>query len=394
MEKKLPKLFVEINNFNFTIVAGKFDENDNFKLLEKIIFPHEVVKQNKFTNIDEISSTIKKNVEVIEGKINYMFKDVILILDSFNQTSINLSGYKKLNGSQVLKENISYILNSLKLAITESEKEKTILHIFNSKSILDGVINENLPIGLFGNFYTHELTFFLIENNDLKNVKKIFEKISLNIEKILLKSFSEGTQLINQNKNNQNFFKITINQDFSELFFFSGASFKYIEKFNFGTNIILKDIEKICSININLIKKFLGDNFETKKEINENDLLEKKYFSEDKFRKIRKKLIYDIISARVEEIADIILTKNINLHNFKNDSYRVFVTLTESIFDKDFEFYFSKNKIKLEYIKKFDIESSISNIANLSLYGWRKEAIPVTQSKSSLVTRIFNYLFG
>ena len=129
MEKKLPKLFVEINNFNFTIVAGKFDENDNFKLLEKIIFPHEVVKQNKFTNIDEISSTIKKNVEVIEGKINYMFKDVILILDSFNQTSINLSGYKKLNGSQVLKENISYILNSLKLAITESEKEKTILHI-------------------------------------------------------------------------------------------------------------------------------------------------------------------------------------------------------------------------------------------------------------------------
>ena len=67
MEKNLPKLFVEINNFNLTIVAGKFDENDNFKLLEKIIFPHEVVKQNKFTNIDEISSTIKKNVEVIEG---------------------------------------------------------------------------------------------------------------------------------------------------------------------------------------------------------------------------------------------------------------------------------------------------------------------------------------
>lgn len=393
MEKNLPKLFVEINNFNLTIVAGKFDENDNFKLLEKIIFPHEVVKQNKFTNIDNISLTIKKNVEVIEGKINYMFKDVILILDSFNQTSINVSGYKKLNGSQVLKENISYILNSLKLAIMESEKEKTILHIFNSKSILDGVINENLPIGLFGNFYTHELTFFLIENNDLKNLKKIFEKISLNIEKILLKSFSEGTQLINQNKNNQNFFKVTINQDFSELFFFSGASFKFIEKFNFGTNIIFKDIEKICSININLIKKFLGDNFETKKEINENDLLEKKYFNDEKFRKIRKKLIYDIISARVEEITDIILTKNINLHNFKNDSYRVFVTLTESIFDKDFEFYFSKNKIKLEYIKKFEIESSISNIANLSLYGWRKEAIPVTQSKSSLVTRIFNYLF-
>ena len=57
-------LFVEINNFNLTIVAGKFDENDNFKLLEKIIFPHEVVKQNKFTNVFKKSSHVssqKKN---------------------------------------------------------------------------------------------------------------------------------------------------------------------------------------------------------------------------------------------------------------------------------------------------------------------------------------------
>ena len=44
-------------------------------------------------------------------------------------------GSKKLNGSQILKENISYILNSLKLTISEIEKDKVILQIFNSKSI-------------------------------------------------------------------------------------------------------------------------------------------------------------------------------------------------------------------------------------------------------------------
>ena len=42
-------------------------------------------------------------------------------------------------------------------------KNKTILHIFNSKSILDGKETENLPIGLFGDFYNHELTSFLIK---------------------------------------------------------------------------------------------------------------------------------------------------------------------------------------------------------------------------------------
>ena len=41
-----------------------------------------------------------------------------------------------------------------------NSKNKKILHIFNSKFILDKNQIENLPIGLFGNFYSHELTFF------------------------------------------------------------------------------------------------------------------------------------------------------------------------------------------------------------------------------------------
>jgi len=31
--------------------------------------------------------------------------------------------------------------------------------------------------------------------------------------------------------------------------------------------------------------------------------------------------------------------------------------------------------------------------ANLSIYGWKKEAIPVAQTKNSLITRIFKFLF-
>ena len=47
-----------------------------------------------------------------------------LILENFKFYCINISGYKKLNGSQVLKENIAFILNSLKLSISETIKIK------------------------------------------------------------------------------------------------------------------------------------------------------------------------------------------------------------------------------------------------------------------------------
>ena len=163
MEADQPVLFIEINNTNYIFVAGKYDENQNLNIIEKIITSSSGIRDNKFINIDLANEEIKKNIAIIEKKLNYIFKDVIIILDNFDFSCLNISSFKKLNGSQILKENISYILNSLKSTVTENEKQKTILHIFNSKSILDGVINENLPIGLFGNFYTHELTFFSSE---------------------------------------------------------------------------------------------------------------------------------------------------------------------------------------------------------------------------------------
>ena len=74
---------------------------------------------------------------------------------------------------------------------------------------------------MFGDFYSHELTFFLINNNDIKNIKQVFNKNNLTIKKILIKNFIEGTQLINQNNNKiETFFKIKINKDSSQYKFF------------------------------------------------------------------------------------------------------------------------------------------------------------------------------
>ena len=93
-----------------------------------------------------------------------------------NPKFINLSGFMKLNGSQILRENITYILNMLKFDIDKIESKKTILHIFNSKFLLNNKKIENPPIGLFGDFYSHELSFSLIEKM-ISKIYKIYLKI-------------------------------------------------------------------------------------------------------------------------------------------------------------------------------------------------------------------------
>ena len=399
MEIDNPALFIEINDTNYIFLAGQYDENQNFKVIEKLTTLNSGIEKNKFISIDQANEEIKKNITLIEKKLNYIFKDVTVLIDNFYYSCINISGFKRLNGSQVFKENISYILNSLKLAVTESEKQKTILHIFNSKSILDGTRVENLPIGLFGDFYSHELTFFLIGNNDLKNIQKIFNKNNLNIKKIILKNFSEGAQLINQNKGVETFFKIKISKDVSHINFFEKASFRYSENFNFGSDIIFKDIEKICSLENEIIRKYLSNSIFNEKIFNQDEILEEDYFIKGNFRKIRKKLISDIADARINEIINIIFNKNINIESLKGNTIKIYLIIEDQqileSFKERFKFYICKNnEFEIYFINDFEIDELILNVANLSFYGWKKEAIPTTKIKKSLITRIFKSLFG
>ena len=162
MEINSPKLFVEINNFEYIFGVGDNDKNNEFKIIYKESIDLQGISNNRIIDFDLIYNIIKKNIFLIEQKLNFTFKDVVLILDNFNCSFINLTGYKKLNGSQILKDNITYILNSLKLTLDKFEKQKKIIHIFNYKYYLDKKKIKNLQIVLFGEFYSHELYFCLI----------------------------------------------------------------------------------------------------------------------------------------------------------------------------------------------------------------------------------------
>jgi len=181
MQITSPIFFLEINNSDLKFIIGENDENNVFKLKHLKKISTKDIEGFKRLDFDLIYEQVRKNIYSIEKEFNIILKEVIVIINNFDCSLVNCTGFKKLNGSQLEKENITYILNSLKTNIDKNEKTKTILHIFNSKYFLDKKNIENLPIGLFGDFYSHELSFFLINENDYKNLRNVINKCNLKI---------------------------------------------------------------------------------------------------------------------------------------------------------------------------------------------------------------------
>ncbi len=398
MKINSPNLYIEINMFEFIFIVVNTDDNDDCKIMHINSIPIQGIADYQFSDTELIFDLLQKNILMIEQKINFIFKEVTLIVDNFRCSLINFSGFKKLNGSQLVKENITYLLNSLKAKINEIEKDKTILHIFNSNYLLDKKNVENLPIGLFGNFYSHELSFFLINNNDLKNLNNVFNKCNLKINKIISKNFVEGANLISQKKSQSTFFKIEINDQNSKIFFFENSSLKFFQNFSFGSNIILKDISKITGLKYENTKQLLS-NCNFSKESLESETVEEEYFQGQNFRKIKKKLIIDIANARIQELSEIMMIKNINIKSFLKTRAQVFLKINDQLSFKHFrEFYkysFSQeDAIELFFLDQNSFENIYQNASKIVQYGWKKEAVPFTQEKKSLITRFFDLFFN
>ena len=136
MKNSSPKLYIEINEYNFVFYVIEDGEDNNFKIILKLEVQNSGIENNRISDYEKTLNKIKENILLIEQKLKRSFKETVLIVENFNPTFLNLVGFKKLNGSQILRENITYILNNLKSYVDTVEDKKTLIHIFNDVTLL------------------------------------------------------------------------------------------------------------------------------------------------------------------------------------------------------------------------------------------------------------------
>ena len=76
----------------------------------------------------------------------------------------------------------------------------------------------------------------------------------------------------------------------------------------------------------------------------------------------------------------------------------LFLTITDEIIYNSFRKIFiestkTKNQNALEFIKKTDKIDLIENTSKIVQFGWKREAVPITNEKKSIITKIFNLFF-
>ena len=102
MQPNSPILYIEINKTEYIFAVGLNNDENHFKLIHKESTPIQGITNNKITDFKLVHDTLKKNIYLIEQKINFTFKETILIINNFDYSIVNLTGYKNSSLSSFL----------------------------------------------------------------------------------------------------------------------------------------------------------------------------------------------------------------------------------------------------------------------------------------------------
>ena len=294
-------------------------------------------KTHSNVNIEDINShdfekKIKELIQTTEKQINYHIKDLNVMLDLSNFSSIDLSLKKNYEGKNISLEDIQILLQESRQMFQENNKNNKIIHMIVKKFIFDEKVFLEIPENnLKCNNLTLEIKFICYPNNILDKIQNIF-----NYNDVVINNFSCSTYVksLNYNKLFQNHEKkIFLDIGFKKtcLAVYEKDVLIHLNSIPIGGNHITSDISQILKLSredSEILKKSLNKTetiFSDNDEIEKDEIVTKlELINKDISEDLLKKVIY----ARIEEIINLSF-KKINFDQSIKDNNYILVFIGE-----------------------------------------------------------------
>ena len=402
-----PVGIIELGNINIKCLIFKIKDNNDSEILSTSITQSDGIHNDVIVNLSKASNAIRLCISTAEKKANISLKKINVIFEQPDFLSTKFSKQKKIDGSKIYREDIEFLLKEGKRQLVLNDKNQSIIHIFNYNYIVDGKKFVEEPIGIFADSLTHEITFITVPKNNLKNITQAFINCDLEIERLISRTFVLGVESLNDKE--LQFGTVLINLGFERvsLGLFKNLALVHSITLPIGINHIKKDISKVCSLNLEesgVIRDNIDFTFQNNHKLfDENNYLKKNYFVNTNFRKISKKLILNVIKARIDEIFNI-LKKQLIIPEVNFNSGTNLLLLGEGSnlinIEKYCQNFFGSN---LKNINKRDIAKNdnfkkifASSLGAIKVIkdGWETEAIAKINLDNIEKKGFFSKLFG
>ena len=200
MSEKKFDIYFEFNNKNLNLAA--FDKSTD-KLDYYKEYPYLSYFDNyKELNFEKLDKLLEDSVFEIEKSTKEFLKDVYLIIETADSTSIQMSVRKNNEGNKIGKEDAIYLIQDAKQQLLRSNYDMEIIHVIVENYTLDEVKYNFLPINQRCKKFSTDIKFICFPKNLKKNFKYLFSKHQINIIRFISLNYLNEFNFKNNDQNN------------------------------------------------------------------------------------------------------------------------------------------------------------------------------------------------
>ena len=200
MSEKKFDVYLEFNFLKLNLAA--FNKGSNKLEYYKEIPYDTYVNNMQELNFEKLQQILEDNIREIEKKIKEFVKDVYLIIETNQSTTIKLSVNKNNEGKKIIIEDATYLIQDAKQQIVKFNKDFKILHIIVEKYTLDNDKYDFLPLNKSCNKFSIDLKFIFFSKIFIKSFENLFLKQQIYINKFVCLNYIESFFLEDEGKTN------------------------------------------------------------------------------------------------------------------------------------------------------------------------------------------------
>ena len=191
-------IFIGFKKIIFSVLDNK---NNTFFKKEALIN-----SQTFNENLDSLNEFLNTNIISFEKKLNIHIKEIFLIIDYNDFITLELSTFNNINiNNNSIFDNTNYLMN-IKNNVEKHMKDYDLIHMIINKYIVEGNKFSIMPKDITNKKIFLEIRFIFLHNKITLDLKKIFSKYQISVNKILSKAYLERLNYQDEN----NIFKLAI----------------------------------------------------------------------------------------------------------------------------------------------------------------------------------------
>ena len=197
MSKKNFHIYLEFSHTELNIAAFN-------KINNKLEYSNQKLYKSYFNNnelnFDILQNFVEKNILEVEKAIGEFVKDIYLMIETPQSTSINLSVLKNNEGNKITKQDVMYLIQDAKQQILKSNSAIEIIHIISENYNLDDMNHNFLPLDINCKKFSIDIKFICFPKDLLRNFEQLFLKQQIFINKFICSNYVKTFNSKNKEK--------------------------------------------------------------------------------------------------------------------------------------------------------------------------------------------------